>query len=90
MSSTPWAESGLLFDEFTRNFGSPITAIAAHAPTLLMNPSKAIEVAREVERDPENARREFGAEFLSVGSGLFFDNAAVTRALDMGDAMGVV
>jgi hypothetical protein len=87
VASTPWAESGLLYDEFAANHSAPRTAIAAHAPTLLMNPSKAPEVARERERDPENARREFDAEFMAMGSGLFFDQHAIDRALALGDAV---
>ncbi|MEI9940509.1 MAG: hypothetical protein WDO69_25115 [Pseudomonadota bacterium] len=77
VASTPWAEAGLLHKEFSRNHGHPVTALAAHAPTLLMNPSKKREVDRELERDPENARREFGAEFLGLGSGFFFDAASL-------------
>lgn len=84
LASTPWAEAGLLFDEYRKNWAAPRTALVAHAPTLLMNPSKAAEVARETERDPENARREFGAEFLPYGSGLFFDGHAIDRALNAG------
>lgn len=82
VASTPWAETGLLFDEFQRNHGHPVTAIAAHAPTLLMNPSKAAEVARERLRNPENARREFDAEFLSRLAGTFFDPTARKLAVD--------
>lgn len=84
LASTPWAEAGLLFDEYRKNWAAPRTALVAHAPTLLMNPSKAAEIARETERDPENARREFGAEFLPYGSGLFFDGHAIDRALQAG------
>lgn len=87
IASTPWAEAGLLFDEFTRNHGHPITAIAAHAPTLLLNPAKAAEVARERARSPDNAAREFDAQFMTMGSGLFFDAGALDRALELGDAV---
>lgn len=78
IASTPWAEAGLLFDEFTRNFGHPSTAIAATAPTLLMLPTQRNRdaVAREEARDPENALREFGANFMAVGAGTFFDRDA--------------
>lgn len=82
VASTPWAEDGLLYDEFTSNWGKPSTAIAAHAPTLLLNPSKRPEVERERKRDPENARREFDAEFMPAGSGLFFDRDTVRAAVD--------
>ena len=81
--STPWAEVGLLYDEFERNHGTPKTAIAAHAPTLLMFPSERnkLAVAAEYERDAENAEREFGATFMPQGSGLFFDPSALKRML---------
>lgn len=66
LASTPWGEAGLLFSEFQRNHGHPETAVAAHAPTLLMrdhDPSVAAVVRREEERDPDNADREYGAKF---------------------------
>lgn len=86
IESTPWAEAGLVYDFFTRNWGEPSTCLAADAPTLLMrnDPATAIVVAREAERDPENARREHGAEFLSGGAGHFFGpelQAAIEREL---------
>ena len=82
--SSPWAETGLLFDEFTRNFGNPTTALAARCPTLVMrdDPETAATVARERARDPENALREFDAEFLPAGSAQFFDNVAIKNAID--------
>ena len=60
IASTPWAETGLLFDEFSRNYGAPVTALACHAPTTLMrsdDPRILSMVAREVERDPITAER---------------------------------
>lgn len=82
--SSPWVESGLLYDEFTKNHGNPTTALAAHCPTLVMrdDPETAATVELERERDPENARREFDAEFLTSGAGLFFDSGALTRCID--------
>jgi hypothetical protein len=78
IASTPWAEAGLLFEEFTLNHGHPVTAIAVTAPTLLMLPNQRNidSVAREEARDPDNALREFGAQFMSVGAGTFFDRDA--------------
>lgn len=86
VASTPWAESGLLYTEFTKNWGDPKTAIAARAPTLLMNPSKFLEVARERERNPDKARREMDAEFIGLGSNFYFGaelSAAIDRDLDV-------
>lgn len=82
--SSPWVESGLLYDEFQKNHGAPVTALAAHCPTLVMrpDPETAATVEVERERDPENARREFDAEFLTAGAGLFFDSGALSRCID--------
>lgn len=73
--TTPWAEAGLSYDEFERNFGHPVTAIACRAPTSLMrddSPRILAMVERERVRDPDNARREFDTEFWGMGTGLFF------------------
>lgn len=83
LASTPWSESGLLFEEFQRNGnGRPVTALAAHAPTLLLRGDAHTRqmVERERARDADNARREFAAEFMPYGSGLFFDAQAIERA----------
>ncbi|HEY5374818.1 MAG TPA: hypothetical protein VIK01_14140 [Polyangiaceae bacterium] len=84
LESTPWAETGLLFDIFSKNFGEPSTALAAHAPTLLMRPDETTReiVEREKARDPDNYEREFGAAFISGGSGLFFGSIELQAALD--------
>lgn len=84
MSSTPWAESGLLFELFAANHGSPSTCTAVRAPTTLMRtdaPHILRMVAREAERDPENTAREYGAEFMTRGAGLFFDGIAIDQAI---------
>lgn len=68
VQSTPWGKQGLLYDLWSRNFGSPQTCIAVHASTRAMR-SDADQLAKidaEYQRDPENARREFGAEFLDT------------------------
>lgn len=98
VTSTPWAEMGLLYDEFVENHpnpqvaaphhqtaGHPHRAIAAHAPTLLMrdnDPNIAVVVAGEEKRDPINAKREFGAQFMSGGASLYFDATAIAKAVD--------
>lgn len=85
VASTPWAEAGLLFDEFKLNFGHPVTAIAVTAPTLLMLPTQRNidAVAREEARDPDNALREFGAQFMVVGGSNFFDRDACRVNVDV-------
>ena len=96
VASTPWAEAGLLFDLFRANHPDPSlagidataanegTAIAAHAPTTLLRDDERTRglVDRERKRDPENAAREFDAQFMPAGSGAFFDPAAIAKAVD--------
>jgi len=85
VASTPWLESGLLHDLHQRNHGKPQDALAVHAPTCLMradSPSILAMVDRERARDPENASREFDAEFLTGGAGLFFDGKAISSAVE--------
>jgi hypothetical protein len=82
IASTPWIEAGLLYDEFSRNHGHPLTAMAVHAPTIIMNPSKRPEVERETERNVENAENEFGAKFKSRGTNCFFDPLAIAACVD--------
>jgi hypothetical protein len=81
IESTVWAESGLLHSEFTRNFGSPVTALAALCPTGLMRDDAETQamIATERARDPENAARELDAVFMPMGSGHYFDRFAVGR-----------
>lgn len=82
--SSPWAQTGLLAEEFRTNHGQPTTALAAHCPTLVMRdePDICEMVAREWQRDAANARRELGAEFLTIGTNALLDGAAVTRSKD--------
>jgi hypothetical protein len=62
LASTPWLEQGLLFEFFTKNFGTPANAMAAHGPTLLMLPSR--RNAEAVAREEESAAQFFGADIL--------------------------
>lgn len=80
--STPWAEVGLLWELHRQNHGHPTTALAIHAPTLLLRDDEHTRsyVKREEERDPVNAAREFGAQFMSGDSTVFFDARAVEEA----------
>lgn len=84
LGSSPWAELGLLHDFHQRNYGHPIDAISVHAPTLLLrdDPETARMVAQEYARDPQNAAREFGAEFMATTGEAFFDGEAIKQATD--------
>lgn len=91
MPSTPWTESGLLYTMWKKCFGAEnANYLAAHAPTLLMTlradgtyfRQTDVIVAKERERDPENARREFDAEPMGGGAVHFFDPIALAACID--------
>ncbi len=84
LASTPWAEAGLLYDFWVRNWGKPGDALVAHAPTLVLHDTEFTRdiVAREYARDPDNADREFGAKFMTGGTSIFFPPNEIERALD--------
>jgi len=90
IESTPWIESGLLFELDRDNFGTPTTCVVAHCPTLLMrdDAETIAMVNRERERNPDNAVREFDGEYLASGSGVFFSNHSITHALELGELIG--
>ena len=84
IASTPWAESGLLYELFRSNHGHPVNALAAHAPTLALRDVEYTRelVANETARDPENAEREYGARFMGAGTEQFFDAAVLRACID--------
>jgi hypothetical protein len=86
IASTPWSSAGLLFELHRDNFGAPRACLAAHAPTaLLRGDARTLAmVERERERDPDNARREFDAVFMSGNTASFFSSDAIDRAVDPG------
>lgn len=83
LGSTPWAQVGLLYEFWRDNYGKPTTALVAHAPTLVLSDLAAtIEVVEsETRRNPDNARREYGAEFMATGTTVFFDAASIEGAI---------
>jgi hypothetical protein len=83
VASTPWAQAGLLYEMHRDNFGKPQDALVAHAPTLVLHDSEMTRaiVARERRRDPENARREFDAEFMTSGTTVFFESTTIDAML---------
>ena len=82
-ASSPWAQSGKLWELFRDNYGKPDSAIVCKGPTLRIRPSEDTRRAYEVEvkNDPDNARREYDAEFLSADSERFFPEAVIERCL---------
>ena len=83
VASTPWAQGGLLYQLHRDNFGKPTTALVAHAPTLALHDSPMTRtiIDRERQRDPDNARREFDAEFMQGGTTVFFEGTSVDASL---------
>lgn len=83
LESTPWVESGVLFELWRDNFNHPISALVASCPTLLMRPdaSTRAKVEAERRRDPDNAENEFDARFRRAGSTDFFDAATIDAAM---------
>lgn len=83
IESTPWTAAGLVYETYSENWGAPKTALVAHAPTLLMRPDARTRsiVERERQRDPDNAVREFDAQFASGGTTFFFDPSAIDRCV---------
>lgn len=82
--SSPWAESGLLYDLWRRNFSHPQDALIAHAPTGLMRlDDEQILADIEAERrvDPEKTARERDAQFMTSNAQAFFDARAIARML---------
>ena len=94
LPSTPWVEGvGMLWKLHKENFDrrddqgkilSPVTALVAHAPSLLLRPGN-VKLEKMIERaekiDPDNAAREFGAQFMPPTKELFFDPNAIERAV---------
>lgn len=82
--STPWAQEGKLYELYRDNVGKPDTAIVCRAPTLIIRPNEETRQAYEAElkQDPDNARREYDAEFLSADAERFFPEAVIGASVD--------
>lgn len=83
IASSPWGQSGLLWDLYRDNFGSPLSAVVVKAPSLLMHPTEAMRVAYEnmMRVDPDNAMREFDSQFMSSSAERFFPETTILRCL---------
>jgi len=69
--STPAAKQGLFWTEFSEGFAVP-DRLTIQAPTRLLNPTIPQKfIDKEYARDPDNAAREFGAEFAETLAGFF-------------------
>jgi hypothetical protein len=80
VASTPWAEAGLLHRMWKTR---PEDTTVVHAPTLALNDSPTTReiIARARLSDPDNARREFDAEFMTSGTTVFFEGATIDAAM---------
>lgn len=82
--STPWPVETLMGTMFEKNWGKCIDAVAIKASTLLVrgeDPEVAALVADEMERDPDNARRELFCELDGLGTEGWFDGTALASAV---------
>jgi hypothetical protein len=79
IASTPWAEAGLLHRMWKKR---PEDTTVVHAPTLALNDSELTRaiIKRAEESDADNAKREFGAQFMTSGTTVFFESATLDRA----------
>lgn len=80
IASTPWAEAGLLYRLWKSR---PEDVLVAHAPTLALNdsPTTRAIIKRAEEADPDNAKREFGAVFMTTGTTVFFESSSIDAAV---------
>ncbi len=80
IASTPWAEAGLLHRMWKKR---PDDTAVVHAPTLALNDSELTRsiIARAEESDPDNAKREFGAQFMTSGTTVFFESSCLDAAV---------
>ncbi len=70
--SSPFGPSGLLYDLYREHFGKPGRVLVVHADTRSMNPAfPQATIDALTARDPDAARREYGAEWLDVESAMY-------------------
>jgi hypothetical protein len=74
IASSPAARQGLVFDLFKGGFAQPDTTVIQAPSRLMGNLVPAKFVAREFNRDPEYAMREYGAHFAMRMSSYFPDS----------------
>jgi hypothetical protein len=82
--STPYAKSGVLYDDYSRRVELQESTLVWRAPTWLMNPSISQRfLDRERAKDPVAFAREYGAEF-SDDIGGFIGRSTVEAAVVAG------
>lgn len=85
LESTPWVASGLAYTLYKENYGIPTNCLVAQASTRDMRTQEHILsiVDREYERDPENAKIEYGAQWGSSSSVTFFTAEDVSKLFSL-------
>lgn len=84
VASTPWVARGLLHSLHKANFGKPRDTLVVHAATRKMRTKRHILaiVTRAEQRDAANAAIEFGAEWGSTTTELFFSDVELDSIFD--------
>lgn len=85
IESTPWVQTGLMYDLYKNNYKHPKNALVVRAPTRTLRSNEHILsiVDREYSRDPENAAVEFGAEWGGTSSSEFFTDDDLTKLFSL-------
>lgn len=82
--STPWPVETLMGSMFEEDWGKCEKNVAIKAPTVLVrgdDPDIIAMVEEELEKDPENARRELFCELDGLSGGEFFDANAIKASI---------
>lgn len=85
--STPWPAESLMNRMFEKNWQKGVDALAVKASTLAMrgeDPEIVAIVESEMERDPDNARRELFCEIDQSGGEGWFDGTSLAGSLQDG------
>jgi hypothetical protein len=90
--STPWPTANVTAEYFDRNHGHPIDAVVALGTSMFMRPSEqlALDIAREMARDEENALREYECIPGARGGSRLFDAEAVDACIVEGRPLVIV
>jgi hypothetical protein len=82
--STPWPTDNVTAEYFDRNHGRPTDAVAALGTSMFMRPTEQLaeDITREMERDEENALREYECVAGARGGSRLFDLESIRAAIN--------
>lgn len=86
--STPWPTETFMAECMDKNYGHIKTELCMRATTPMMrgdDPEVLKAIEDELERDEENARREFFCEKTIAGEGFFFSHDAISSSIYDGE-----